>query len=67
MKRLFLTIAVVLSLTGCQKLPTPICYGEAIIGGQETVIPIYAVKKVNDYTLYKAGSIYNWRVMTPTY
>ncbi|HHU1454863.1 TPA: lipoprotein, partial [Escherichia coli] len=25
MKRLFLTIAVVLSLTGCQKLPTPIC------------------------------------------
>ncbi|WP_425536582.1 hypothetical protein [Escherichia coli] len=26
-------------------MPTPICYGEAIIGGQETVIPIYAVKK----------------------
>lgn len=46
MKRLFLTIAVVLSLTGCQKLPTPICYGEAIIGGQETVIPIYAVKRL---------------------
>lgn len=55
MKRLFLTIAVVLSLTGCQKLPTPICYGEAIIGGQETVIPIYAVKKSERLYLIQSG------------
>jgi hypothetical protein len=59
MKKAILLAAIV--LTGCETLPEPICYGQAMIGGQETTVPIYDVKKVGNYTQYRAGAVYSWR------
>ncbi|EEN3595160.1 hypothetical protein DAY62_23450 [Salmonella enterica subsp. enterica serovar Enteritidis] len=56
-----LLLGLSILLTGCQTLPEPVCYGKATIGGAETTIPIYAVKKEGNYTLYRAGHQYNWR------
>lgn len=61
MKRLILIMATALTLTACQKLPEPVCYGQAFVGGVETQVPIYALKKEGHYTLYRAGSVFNWR------
>lgn len=61
MKKLVLLLGVTLTLSACQKLPEPVCYGKAMVGGSSTSVPIYAIKKEGKYTLYRAGSIFNWR------
>ena len=56
-----LLAGLTLLLSGCKPLPGAVCYGKANLGGVETTIPIYAVKKEGTYTLYLAGYQYNWR------
>lgn len=61
MKKIIFGLSVVLSLSACTKLPPPICYGKAMVGGMETEVPIYAMKKENQRTLYRSGSVFNWQ------
>jgi hypothetical protein len=61
MKKIIITLGIAFAVTGCQKLPDPVCHGKAIVGGVVTTVPIYAVKKEGNYTKYKAGSVFNWR------
>lgn len=54
-----------LTVSGCQQLPEPVCYGTAKLGNEETTINIFDVKKQGRYTLYKADHHYNWRWVGP--
>ncbi|AFS74404.1 hypothetical protein NKK09_004536 [Escherichia coli] len=54
-------LAVLILLSGCKSLPTPLCHGKAYLGGEETIMPIYGIKKSGKYKLYHAGHHYNWR------
>ncbi|WP_240502711.1 phage exclusion lipoprotein Cor [Enterobacter roggenkampii] len=37
------------------------CLFAPSVGGVDTGVPIYAIKKEGHYTLYRAGSVFNWR------
>ncbi|HGC1887723.1 TPA: cor protein, partial [Escherichia coli] len=39
----------------------PVCSGTAIVGGQETTVQIYGVRKQNNQTQYRAGYPFSWR------
>lgn len=59
---------LVLSLSGCsgfvEKQP-PICSGASLIGGYETEVQIYGIKKEGNQTKYKAGYPFNWKWVSP--
>ncbi|MGS6260915.1 phage exclusion lipoprotein Cor [Enterobacter hormaechei] len=63
MKILILCLAVAVLLSGCagviEKLQ-PVCTGTAVIGGQESSVQIYGVRKQNKQTQYLAGYPFNW-------
>lgn len=51
-------------LAGCSGIlekQEPVCQGTALIGGQETTVQIYGVRKVADQTQFKAGDPFGWR------
>ncbi|KNC88313.1 phage exclusion lipoprotein Cor [Trabulsiella odontotermitis] len=63
MTKLLLFAAVSFMLTGCAGVPekqTPVCQGTAIIGGQETTVEIYGMRKVGAQTQYRAGPPFSW-------
>lgn len=52
------------SITACSGVlekQQPVCTGTALIGGQENTVQIYAVRKQNNQTEYRAGHPFNWR------
>ncbi|MDI7491670.1 cor protein [Cronobacter dublinensis] len=40
---------------------TPVCTATAIIGGKESSINIYGVRKMSERKEFKAGYPFNWR------
>nr|WP_233268558.1 cor protein [Pantoea sp. BAV 3049] len=61
MMKLILILTSAILLSACQKLPAPVCTGTAIVGGQETSVNIYGIRKVVNQTEYKAGPPFNWQ------
>lgn len=64
-----LTISSVIYLSGCAGLiekQDPICTAQANIGGSETIVQIYGVRKVANQTQYKAGYPFNWKWVSKT-
>ena len=64
MKKLVALALGALMLSGCAGVlekQDPICSGTAIVGGQETTVQIYGVRKQNNQTQYRAGYPFNWR------
>lgn len=60
MKNMILCLAVAVLLSGCAGViekQQPVCTGTALVGGQESSVQIYGVRKQNNQTQYRAGSI----------
>lgn len=59
-----LAISSVIYLSGCSgfiEKQEPICTAQANIGGTDTTVQIYGVRKTLDQTQYKAGYPFNWK------
>ncbi|EJF31680.1 MULTISPECIES: hypothetical protein [Enterobacteriaceae] len=59
-----LAISSVMYLSGCAGLiekQEPICTAQANIGGTETAVQIYGVRKTAGQTQYKVGYPFNWK------
>lgn len=57
-------LASMIATSGCAGIiekQEPICTAKAIVGGSETTVQIYGVRKVVDQTQYKAGYPFNWK------
>lgn len=64
MKRLIISMAIALMLSGCAGVlekHEPICSGTAYMGDHENTVMIYGVRKQNNQTQYRAGYPFNWR------
>ncbi|MBC3945830.1 cor protein [Erwinia persicina] len=51
-------------LSGCSGIlekQEPVCEGVALLSGKETTVQIYAVRKQQSQTQYKAGYPFNWQ------
>nr|WP_246875393.1 cor protein [Pantoea ananatis] len=59
-KKIALLILVAL-LSGCQTLPPTQCTATASIGGQDTTVQIYGVRKQANQTQYYAGNPFGWK------
>jgi uncharacterized protein YceK len=58
MKKLPIIAICVALLAGCAGImekQEPICEGVAMLGGQDTTVQIYGVRKVANQTQYRAG------------
>lgn len=63
MKNMILCLAVAVLLSGCAGViekQQPVCTGTALVGGQESSVQIYGVRKQNNQTQYHAGYPFNW-------
>nr|DAI68125.1 MAG TPA: TRAF PROTEIN, TRAO PROTEIN, TRAN ADHESION, BACTERIAL SECRETION.5A [Caudoviricetes sp.] len=60
MKKLVI-IAAIVFLSGCQSLPPVQCSATARVGGQDTDVAIYGVRKQANQTQYYAGSPFGWK------
>ncbi|HGG8805289.1 TPA: cor protein [Enterobacter hormaechei subsp. hoffmannii] len=63
MKKLPIIAICVALLAGCAGImekQEPICEGVAMLGGQDTTVQIYGVRKVANQTQYRAGYPFNW-------
>jgi len=56
-----LLIIITSVLVGCQTLPPQKCAANAIIGGQDTTVSIYGVRKQANQTQYYAGNPFGWK------
>lgn len=58
-----ITIAIFFAMfmAGCQTLPPPVCTATVNIGGQETTVQIYGVRKQVNQTQYYAGNPFGWK------
>ncbi len=64
MKKVTALVVGILMLSGCAGVlekQEPICSGVAMVGGQETTIQIYGIRKVVEQTQYRAGYPFNWQ------
>lgn len=64
-----LAISSVIYLSGCSgfiEKQEPICTAQANIGGTDTTVQIYGVRKVANQTQYKAGYPFNWKWVSKT-
>ena len=64
MKRFILALGISSVLSGCAGLldkQDPICSGVAMVGGQETTVQIYGIRKVVEQTQYRAGYPFDWQ------
>lgn len=50
-----------LFVSGCQTLPPVQCTATASIGGQDTTVQIYGVRKQANQTQYYAGNPFGWK------
>lgn len=58
---LLFTIFLISSCANTFNKEQPVCTGVAFIGGQESSVNIYKVRKVAGQTQYKAGYPFNWQ------
>lgn len=58
---LLISILFISACSGVLKKEQPICTGTVLIGGQESSVNIYKVRKVAGQTQYKAGYPFNWQ------
>ncbi|EPG4896228.1 phage exclusion lipoprotein Cor [Citrobacter koseri] len=56
-----LSVVFVAGCAGVLEKQEPICSGVAVVGGQDTTVQIYGVRKVVEQTQYKAGYPFNWQ------
>ncbi|EGD4855550.1 TPA: cor protein [Escherichia coli] len=64
MIKLLIGMACAAMLSGCAGVlekQEPICSGTAYMGGHENTVMIYAVRKQNNQTQYRAGYPFSWR------
>jgi len=57
----YFALAAVALLAGCQSLPPQKCTATAMIGSQETTVPIYGVMTVANQKQYYAGNPFGWK------
>lgn len=60
MKKIML-IALAFAASGCQSLPPQQCTAVASIGGQDTSVPIYGIRKQANQTQFYAGNPFGWK------
>ncbi|MCA1179950.1 MULTISPECIES: phage exclusion lipoprotein Cor [unclassified Pantoea] len=60
MKTIILLLAAMV-LSACQTLPPQQCTAIANVGGQETTVPIYGVRKQANQAQYYAGNPFGWK------
>ncbi|EPE4063084.1 phage exclusion lipoprotein Cor [Enterobacter hormaechei] len=68
MKNMILCLAVAVLLSGCAGViekQQPVCTGTALVGGQESSVQIYGVRKQNNQTQYRAGYPFTTRTSAP--
>lgn len=58
---LLLSVILISACSGSFKKEQPVCTGTALIGGKESAVNIYKVRKVAGQTQYKAGYPFNWQ------
>lgn len=58
---LLFTILLISSCSNTLNKEQPVCTGVAFIGGQESFVNIYNIRKVAGQTQYKAGYPFNWQ------
>lgn len=58
---LLFTILLISSCSNTFNKEQPVCTGVAFIGGQESSVNIYNIRKVAGQTQYKAGYPFNWQ------
>lgn len=51
---------IALGCAGVIEKQQPVCTGTALVGGQESSVQIYGVRKQNNQTQYRAGYPFNW-------
>ncbi|EOC1313833.1 cor protein [Cronobacter turicensis] len=64
MNKLLLLVALSAIVSGCAGIvekQDPECSGLAMVGGQETTVQIYGVRKMANQTQYRAGYPFNWQ------
>lgn len=61
MIKLIIPISMALLISGCETLPQKQCSAIANIGGQETTVAIYGVRKQVHQTQYYAGNPFGWK------
>ena len=64
MTKIMMVIGLAALVSGCSGIldkQQPVCSGTALIGGQETPVQIYGVRKVVNQTQYQAGDPFGWR------
>lgn len=63
MNKLILSALLAFSLSACSGIEkqSPVCTATANIGGQDSAVSIYGVRKVAGQTQYRAGYPFNWR------
>lgn len=64
-----LIIPAILALSACTGIlerQSSVCTATAMIGGQETSVSIYGVRKVANQTQYQAGYPFNWKWVSKT-
>lgn len=69
MRKYYAVIALIMTVTGCSGVlekQQPVCSGIALVGGQETSVQIYGVRKIGNQTQYKAGEPFGWHWVSKT-
>lgn len=59
--RAIILLSVLFVISGCQNLPPVQCTATANIGGQETTVQVYGVRKQANQTQYYAGNPLGWK------
>ncbi|MCW4971437.1 cor protein [Enterobacter hormaechei] len=63
MKNIIFCLSLAFLLSGCAGVierQHPVCSGIALVGGHESSVQIYGVRKQNNQTQYRAGYPFNW-------
>ncbi|MBW1213666.1 phage exclusion lipoprotein Cor [Pantoea allii] len=64
--KLIAVLFTLLFISGCQTLPPVQCTATASIGGQDTTVQIYGVRKQANQTQYYAGNPFGWKWVSKT-
>lgn len=67
--KFLLIFSAILALSACSGIlerQSPVCAATAMIGGQETSVSIYGVRKIANQTQYQAGYPFNWKWVSIT-
>ncbi|HCP24931.1 phage exclusion lipoprotein Cor [Pantoea ananatis] len=59
--RAIIMLAVLFITSGCQSLPPVQCNATATVGGQDTTVQVYGIRKQANQTQYYAGNPFGWK------